>query len=292
MKYNKILVFVIIIAAILSINAGKKKPSKLFFKDIEGYVFVPGGKVYIDCDSTGVNSFYISKYEISNKQYTDFLIFLDQQRQYDKLAVAQIDSIKWRDKYQYNEPYVTYYHKHPAYANYPLVNISYEGAVLYCQWLSEKYNKEHQNSGLIAEFRLPNRAEWIRAARGGNVLGIYTWNGPYLRNSKGTIMCNFLRYGDENIHYNDEAKKYEVARTDQWAVFAGDITAPVKSYFANAYGIHNMCGNVAEMVTEKGIACGGSYAESGYDVRVESVKKYTETSPTIGFRPIMTFIAK
>jgi len=292
MKYNKILIFVLIIAALFSINAGKKKPSKMFFKDIEGYVFVPGGKVYIDNDSTGVKSFYISKYEISNKQYTDFLICLNQQRQFDKLAVAQIDSIKWRDKYLYNEPYVTYYHVHPAYANYPLVNISYEGAVLYCQWLSEKYNKEHQNSVVVVEFRLPTRAEWIRAARGGDVLGIYSWNGPYLRNSKGTIMCNFLRYGDESIHYSNETKKLEVAGKDSRAAFAGDITAPVKSYFANGYGIHNMCGNVAEMVAEKGITCGGSYAEPGFDVRVESVKKYTEPSPTIGFRPIMTFIAK
>jgi len=298
MRHHKIFIIGALALAMLSINAGNKKSPK-FFQGLDDYVFVPGGKVYVetgnknkDYDTTRVNSFYISKYEISNRQYTEFLTELQQQQQYDKLLIARIDTLKWRDKYAFNEPYVMYYHKHPAYAGYPVVNITYEGAVLYCKWLSEKYNKVHPDNGYIVEFRLPARAEWIRAARGDNKLGAYSWDGPYLRNSKGIIQCNFLRYGDENIHYNPETKKYEVAHMDQWAVFAGDITAPVKSYFANCYGIYNMCGNVAEMVAEKGIAAGGSYADPGYDVRVESIRQYDEASPVIGFRPVMTFVMK
>ena len=53
-----------------------------------------------------------------------------------------------------------------------------------------------------------------------------------------------------------------------------------------------MCGNVAEMISEKGIALGGSWKDTGYDVRIESTANYTEPSPTVGFRPMMTFIAK
>ncbi|MEI8201577.1 MAG: hypothetical protein WCH34_01100 [Bacteroidota bacterium] len=57
-------------------------------------------------------------------------------------------------------------------------------------------------------------------------------------------------------------------------------------------GIYNMCGNVAEMVAEKGIAVGGSWKDTGYDVRIESTINYSEPSPSIGFRPVRTFIGK
>lgn len=47
-----------------------------------------------------------------------------------------------------------------------------------------------------------------------------------------------------------------------------------------------MSGNVAEMVEEKGIALGGSYADPSYDVRIQSEQQYTAPSQKIGFRVI------
>jgi hypothetical protein len=47
-----------------------------------------------------------------------------------------------------------------------------------------------------------------------------------------------------------------------------------------------MCGNVAEMVYERGVAYGGSYLDPGYDIRIDSEKPYDGPSPLVGFRVI------
>lgn len=63
--------------------------------------------------------------------------------------------------------------------------------------------------------------------------------------------------------------------------------APSQSFYPNDWGLYNMSGNVAEMISEKGIAMGGSWHDTGYDVRTESAQSYTDASPLIGFRPVL-----
>jgi formylglycine-generating enzyme required for sulfatase activity len=70
-----------------------------------------------------------------------------------------------------------------------------------------------------------------------------------------------------------------------------DVTAPVNSYAPNALGIYNLNGNVAEMTSEA-LACGGSWSSPGYDVRNESTVSLEGATPTIGFRPVLTFSPK
>lgn len=72
--------------------------------------------------------------------YTTFLKELKTKGKINELKIAQIDSINCRSPLAYMEPYVELYHTHSAYSEYPVVNISYDGAVLFCNWLTEKYN--------------------------------------------------------------------------------------------------------------------------------------------------------
>jgi formylglycine-generating enzyme required for sulfatase activity len=65
------------------------------------------------------------------------------------------------------------------------------------------------------------------------------------------------------------------------------ITAPVNSYFPNDIGLYNVCGNVAEMLAEKGVAAGGSFEDTGYDIRIQSTKQYSGAKNDIGFRVLM-----
>jgi formylglycine-generating enzyme required for sulfatase activity len=64
------------------------------------------------------------------------------------------------------------------------------------------------------------------------------------------------------------------------------ITSNANSYYPNQFGIYNMSGNVAELVSDDTVAMGGSWNDTGYDVRVESEQPATKPKSTIGFRVV------
>jgi formylglycine-generating enzyme len=213
---------------------------------------------------------YASKYEVSNKLYMTFLHSLKQSNKTDLLSVAQVDTLKWKDALSFNEPYVSFYHSHPAYHNYPVVNINHEAAKLFCEWLTEQYNSDPKRKFKKILFRLPSEKEWMMAAQAGDNSAIYPWEGKDLRNKKGQIMCNFKR------ELNDIDKK----NTDN-----ADITAPVNSYWKNNFGLYTVSGNVAEMINEKGIAKGGSWRDGSEYLKIDAKYKYDGNAQTfMGFR--------
>ena len=111
-------------------------------------------------------------------------------------------------------------------------------------------------------------------------------------------MCNFRRVGDENINFDTLNKKLIVdfknnpyaSNTASELNDASMITEPVKFYFPNDFGLYNICGNVAEMVQEKGIAKGGSWRSPGGDVQVKSRVHFSKPTRDIGFRFFMVLI--
>lgn len=245
---------------------------------------------YVASDSLVGHDYIIFKTEVSNLNYREFLLDLKQRGEVEKWRIANIDSTRWSTEKWTNNAYVEHYHKHPAYNDYPVVNVSKEGAELYCEWLTEKVNATLKDSYKL-EFRLPTQQEWIKAAKGKLQLSNYSWGGYRLQNSEGSYMCNCLAFGSECIS-RDSTGKYIVQKVDYSQFIAGndyaDITAPVKSYWPNGYGLYNMNGNVAEMVSDKNVVVGGSWNDPGYDVRNESEKPYNGAARTVGFRVVAT----
>jgi formylglycine-generating enzyme required for sulfatase activity len=284
-----LLVFPFLLFSIISFTTSEKQ-EKLIKKSLsKNMSYVPAGNVYVNDSLKSVQSFYISKTEVSNAEYKLFLNDLKLTGELEKLAIAQIDSLKWNLGTSTNMAYVEYYFSHPAYKDYPVVNVSYDAALLYCDWLSNKLNKQFGSTKL--KFRLPTKEEFVRAGRGDNRTVGYAWGTNNLRNRSGQFMCNHLQLGAESIHRNTITGKYEIIPVfDDFAAGGSDVTAPVKSYWANQFDVYNMNGNVAEMLAIKGIALGGAWRNTGYDVRLESETAYTEAAATIGFRVITSWV--
>jgi formylglycine-generating enzyme required for sulfatase activity len=233
---------------------------------------------------------WAGKYEVTNIAYLEFLATLkDNPARYKELNV---NGNLWDEALAFSDPVKENYFTHPAFHEYPVVNVSYEGAKAYCAWFTEIYHTDAKRKYEKVIFRLPTAKEWEEAASAGNENASYPWGGPYLRNAKGQYLCNFrvipqhaiTKDGDNNLTFGKDAQG-DLAARDNYL-----ITAPVDAFVPNDLGMFNASGNVAEMTATEGIAKGGSWADTGYDVRIQSEKEFTQASPKVGFRVFMEVI--
>jgi formylglycine-generating enzyme required for sulfatase activity len=141
---------------------------------------------------------YVCKYEVSNLEYRNFLGYL-KAKDASLAEKYKVDTTKWVTGLRYQEPMAMYYHLHPAYNNYPVVCVSYEAALAYCEWLTEQYNADPKRKFFKVSFTLPSEEQWIMAANGGNDKAMFAWGGYYMRKKTGEYLCNFRHIGDAFI---------------------------------------------------------------------------------------------
>lgn len=221
-----------------------------------GFMYIPG-----KTDGLGYD-YYMQAFEISNENYRYFLNDLKAKGRYDDLKKAAVDTAAWYPIFEQDSAYAKFYFQHEAYDHYPVVNISYDGAVLYCKWLTEAYALR----GLPIEVRLPDSAEWKIAARGGEPENVYGWGKDSYISKQGYYRCN--------------AKKGDTCSL---------TLTPVMAYTTNRYGLYNMSGNASEMLREKGTHKGGGWNSPEPNIRIDGADDYagvSTPSPFIGFRPI------
>ncbi len=122
-----------------------------------GLVFVEGGSfsmgqteqnVTYDFDNiprtVTVSSFYMDQTEIANVHYREYLYWVSKTFGADFPEVVRAalpDTLVWRDELAYNEPYVEYYFRYPAYDKYPVVGVSWVQATEFCKWRTDRVNE-------------------------------------------------------------------------------------------------------------------------------------------------------
>lgn len=199
---------------------------------------VPAGTYHMG--STGQNNempvsiqkiekpFWIGRFEITNRQYSLFDPAHDSRNEYRHGYQFG------RQGYPLNEP------------DQPVVRVSWNRAMDYCKWLSEK-------TGL--NISLPTESEWEWACRSGSAT-------PYSFGNRGADFSAYANLGDimlrefaactafkfyESTRVLDNANRY-----DDWiprdTVYndRGFVSCPVGNYRPNAWDIHDMHGNVSE----------------------------------------------
>ncbi len=228
------------------------------------------------------DSLYAGTTEVSNEMYELFLTDLLKQKRYADLEIAKAVGVDWRSllpeqlKKLPNDS--IFPNGHPNDALAPVVNISYEGAKMYCEWLTLIYNQSDQKKKKyeLVEFRLPTEKEWEYIASSGKSNIKYSWQGDYLKNSKGCYLSN--------LNYEEPKSPSQCSIS---GVDGAYFTVRVDSYFPNSFGLYNVTGNVAEMVLERGKSKGGGWNTKPSKAVFSDYQVYTEPSAEIGFRIIM-----
>lgn len=166
-----------------------------------------------------VGRFYAGKFEVTRGQYRVFAVATG--RTSDGCFVwartsFEIDRTRdWHD---------------PGYAqedSHPVVCVSWEDASAYVRWLSARTGKR---------YRLLTEAEWEYAARARTTTARF-WGDD------ASVACDYANGADHSTAAQvPHAVNWPVADCNDRHAY----TAPVGSFRANALGLHDMLGNVAE----------------------------------------------
>jgi len=138
-----------------------------------------------------VDAFRLASTQVTNAQYSRFL-----------RDTASLPPRFWTDS-NFSHP------------DQPVVGVSWAEAACYCEWLRARTGHR---------FRLPNEAEWERAARAGRENALYPWGD----NAPEQLPC-----------YADRCERHWKTGPE-----------PVCQAEPNAYGLYNMCDNVHEWCSD------------------------------------------
>ncbi|MCC6410159.1 MAG: formylglycine-generating enzyme family protein [Saprospiraceae bacterium] len=205
-------------------------------------VLIPGGNYEMGSNESGnddekpahqvtISDFYLGKYEVTVAQFRAFVEATGYKTDAEKSNgvfvygknVQKKTGIDWRYDPSGNL-------RPKTEENHPVLYVSWNDAVAYCAWLSQKTGQKH---------RLPTEAEWEYAAGNGSKHTKYSWGND---KPSATLVGNLpdtsiaLAFGYNGIFpsYNDG--------------FA--LTSPVGTFPANTFGLYDMSGNLMEWCSD------------------------------------------
>ncbi len=180
--------------------------------------------------SVMLSDFFFCKYTVTVAEFKRFIDESNYQTDADKANSSRIfDGKEWQDKAGINWRHgISGNERKEGEYNHPVLHVSWNDAVAYCDWLSKKHSKT---------FRLPTEAEWEYACRAGTTT-------PF--NAGENITTDQANYNGD-VPYSNNKK----------GVFRKNTVA-VDSLKSNKWGLYNMHGNVWEW-------CSDWYGQKYYD---------------------------
>lgn len=121
----------------------------------------------------------------------------------------------------------------PSFAqepSHPVVCVSWDDARSYVAWLSERTGRN---------YRLLSESEWEYSARGNEKAAFHF-------GADGNALCKYDNVADRTAQELTKNSDWRVAECDDGYSF----TSPVGSFPANAFGLHDIHGNVGEWVED------------------------------------------
>jgi formylglycine-generating enzyme required for sulfatase activity len=172
---------------------------------------------------TITHPFYLGTYHVTRGQFRKFVA--DTAFKTDSEKAEKPGAWGWdpdKKQFGFNEKYSWQNAGFEQSDEHPVVNVSWNDAVAFCNWLRKKEGKT---------YRLPTEAEWEYACRAGTTTLYYNGDDPEGLTKVGNVADATLK-----------AKFRDWPRT----IRASDgyvFTAPVGKFNPNAFGLYDMHGN-------------------------------------------------
>ena len=167
--------------------------------------------------------FWMGKCEVSNEQFAKFDPSHDSRFEHRSSWIFSEEYLGWR----LNRP------------QQPVVRVSWNEALAFCQWLSERLGEK---------VSLPTEAQWEYACRAGT-------STPFFYGTLDTDFSRFANMADVNMRkLADEGwrpKAPDLVPRDARFNDGALVTIDVGHYLPNAWGLRDMHGNAAEWTRSK-----------------------------------------
>lgn len=142
--------------------------AKLVSKDKGLYTQIPAAKTKYAGKEIILDGYILRNMGITNLEYKTFLADLLVQKRNDEYLMAEVKTENWSE--QDYPDFALNYFESEKYNDFPVVNVTYDGATLFCKWLQQEadlYAKRNKTKGKELIIRMPYDEEWIFAAREG-----------------------------------------------------------------------------------------------------------------------------
>ena len=173
--------------------------------------------------------FEIGVFEVTKGQFAQFVAATSYKTDAEQDGLGGVGWNESIGKFEQDAKYSWHNAGFEQTDDHPVVNVSWNDAVAFCEWLSKQEGKT---------YRLPTEAQWEYACRAGTTTRFYHGNDP-----EGLA-------GVGNVFDGTAEQKFPWSRGTITARDGYAFTAPVGQFRPNNFGLYDMTGNVSEWCSD------------------------------------------